>query len=87
MNATPVKQHAPARLSPAVLRRRWQQMLHDPMLADIPGKIELTEQGTIELSPLWDDEPVAACARALCRGAVAVELRTASGALTGGISH
>jgi Uma2 family endonuclease len=51
MNATIVKQQAPARLSPAELRRRWQQMLHDPMLADIPGKIELTEKGTIELSP------------------------------------
>ncbi|HZF30883.1 MAG TPA: Uma2 family endonuclease [Gammaproteobacteria bacterium] len=51
MNATIVKQQAPARLSPAELRRRWQQMLHDPMLADVPGKIELTEKGTIELSP------------------------------------
>ena len=26
-------------------------MLRDPMLADIPGKLELTERGTIELSP------------------------------------
>jgi Uma2 family endonuclease len=51
MNATLVKQHSPARLSPAELRRRWQEMLHDPMLADVPGKIELNEKGTIELSP------------------------------------
>ena len=51
MNATIVKQHAPARLSPAELRGRWQRMLHDPMLADIPGKLELTEKGTIEFSP------------------------------------
>jgi Uma2 family endonuclease len=26
-------------------------MLHDPVLADVPGKLELTEKGTIELSP------------------------------------
>jgi Uma2 family endonuclease len=26
-------------------------MLHDPLLADIPGKLELSEKGTIELSP------------------------------------
>ena len=52
MNATNVKQEAPpARLSRAELRRRWQQMLVDPMLADIPGKIELNEKGTIELTP------------------------------------
>jgi Uma2 family endonuclease len=51
MNATIAKPPAPTRLSPAELRRRWQQMLHDPMLADVPGKIELNEKGTIELSP------------------------------------
>lgn len=51
MNATIVKQQAPAGLSRPELRRRWQQMLRDPMLADVPGKIELTEKGTIELSP------------------------------------
>ncbi len=51
MNATIVKQQAPARLSRLELRRRWEQMLHDPMLADVPGKLELTEKGTIELSP------------------------------------
>ena len=51
MNATIVKQHAPSRLSPAELRSRWQRMLHDPLLADIPGKLELNEKGTIELSP------------------------------------
>jgi Uma2 family endonuclease len=26
-------------------------MLHDPLLADIPGKLELNDWGTIELSP------------------------------------
>jgi Uma2 family endonuclease len=51
MNATHVKQLAAARLSPAELRRRWQQVVHDPMLADVPGKPELTEKGTIELTP------------------------------------
>jgi Uma2 family endonuclease len=51
MNATIVKQQSSARLSPAELRSRWQRMLQDPMLADIPGKLELNERGTIELSP------------------------------------
>src|SRR5262245_29853460 len=51
MNATLVKQQAPTRLSRLELRRRWQQMLRDPLLADVPGKLELTEKGTIELSP------------------------------------
>jgi Uma2 family endonuclease len=51
MNATIVKQHASVRLSPAELRSRWLRMLGDPVLADVPGKLELTEKGTIELSP------------------------------------
>jgi Uma2 family endonuclease len=51
MNATIVKQPARARLSRDELRRRWQRMIRDPMLVDIPGKLELNEQGTIELSP------------------------------------
>lgn len=51
MNATSLEQHAGARLSLAELRGRWQQMLENPLLADIPGKLELTEKGTIELSP------------------------------------
>jgi Uma2 family endonuclease len=51
MNATIVTQHAKARLSRAELRSRWQRMLNDPVLADVPGKLELTEKGTIELSP------------------------------------
>lgn len=52
MNATVAKPADPeARLSRAELRLRWQQMLVDPMLADIPGKIELNERGTIELTP------------------------------------
>lgn len=51
MSATVVKQQAEPRLSRAELRSRWQRMLHDPLLADVPGKLELTEKGTIELSP------------------------------------
>lgn len=51
MNATFVNQHGSARLSPAELRSRWQRMLEDPLLTDVPGKLELNEKGTIELSP------------------------------------
>ena len=51
MNATIVDQHAGTQLSRAELRARWRQMLRDPMLADVPGKLELTDKGTIELSP------------------------------------
>jgi Uma2 family endonuclease len=51
MNATVVEQETAPRLSRTELRSRWQRMLHDPMLADVPGKVELTEKGTIELSP------------------------------------
>ena len=51
MNATVAKQPTDVRLSRAELRGRWLKMLHDPLLADIPGKLELSEKGTIELSP------------------------------------
>lgn len=51
MNATNIDQSADARLSAAELRGRWRRMLENPLLADIPGKLELTEKGTIELSP------------------------------------
>lgn len=51
MTAYPVDQCSPARLPPAELRSRWQRMLRDPVLADVPGKLELNEKGTIELSP------------------------------------
>lgn len=51
MNATNIDQSADARLSAAELLGRWRQMLENPLLADIPGKLELTEKGTIELSP------------------------------------
>lgn len=52
MNATPTRadQAHHSRLSPSELRSRWQRMLDDPVLAEIPGKLELTEKGTIELS-------------------------------------
>lgn len=45
MNAAIVEQRAGTRLSPAELRGRWQRTLHDPMLLDVPGKLELTEKG------------------------------------------
>lgn len=51
MNATFADHHGPARLTPAELRSRWRGMLADPLLADVPGKLELNEKGTIELSP------------------------------------
>lgn len=51
MNATVFKEPSSTRLSRAELRGHWQQVLRDPVLADVPGKLELTEKGTIELSP------------------------------------
>ncbi len=51
MNATIPERNADARLPRAELRGRWQRLLENPLLADIPGKLELTEKGTIELSP------------------------------------
>jgi len=51
MISTVVKQPVDIRLSRAEIRRRWQQMLRDPMLNDIPGKLELNDRGTIELTP------------------------------------
>lgn len=51
VNATVVKRQTGDRLSRAELRARWRRMLNDRLLADIPGKLELTDKGTIELSP------------------------------------
>lgn len=51
MSSTVAKQSLSSRLSRAELRSRWRQMVRDPMLADVPGKLELTDRGTIELSP------------------------------------
>jgi hypothetical protein len=51
MNASAARQKLHTRLSAAELRSRWQRMLRDPMLADVPGKLELNEKGTIELTP------------------------------------
>lgn len=39
------------RLTAAELRARWLQMMHDPLVAAIPYKVELNEKGTIEVSP------------------------------------
>src|SRR5690606_16742826 len=41
----------PARLSASELRRRWQRLLEDPVFRDIPGKLELSEKGVVEVSP------------------------------------
>ena len=51
MSSTVAKQPADIRLSRAELRGRWQQMLRNPLLNDIPGKLELNDWGTIELTP------------------------------------
>lgn len=51
MNATVAKPKAGYRLSRAELRRRWQQLAADPLVAAIPYKIELNEKGAIEVSP------------------------------------
>jgi len=51
MNATVAKPHAGHRLSRAQLRKRWQRMTVDPLLAEIPYKLELNEKGAIEVNP------------------------------------
>lgn len=51
MNATAARPELDTRLTRAELRSRWQRTQHDPVLRDVPGKIELNEKGTIELSP------------------------------------
>jgi hypothetical protein len=51
MNATVAKPEAAYRLSRAELRRRWQQLGRDPLVAAIPFKVELNEKGAIEVSP------------------------------------
>jgi hypothetical protein len=51
MNATVAKPKTSYRLSRAELRRRWQQLAADPLVAAIPYKVELNEKGAIEVSP------------------------------------
>jgi Uma2 family endonuclease len=51
MNATVTKPKAGYRLSRTELRRRWQELAADPLVAAIPYKIELNEKGAIEVSP------------------------------------
>jgi hypothetical protein len=51
MTATVAKPKASYRLSRAELRRRWQQLAADPLVAAIPYKVELNEKGAIEVSP------------------------------------
>jgi Uma2 family endonuclease len=49
--STTIAQPATPRLSRAELRRRWLAMIANPLLADVPGKLELNEKGSIELTP------------------------------------
>ena len=51
VNATTAHPSAVTRLSRAQLRRRWLQMIEDPLRAAIPYKVELNEKGTVEVSP------------------------------------
>ena len=51
MNATVAKPENGYRLSRTELRRRWQQLTRDPLVAAIPFKVELNEKGAIEVSP------------------------------------
>jgi Uma2 family endonuclease len=51
MSTTIAAQSAVRRLSRAELRRRWLAMIANPLLADVPGKLELNEKGSIELTP------------------------------------
>jgi Uma2 family endonuclease len=51
MNATVTKAKTGYRLSRTELRRRWQQLASDPLVAEIPFKVELNEKGAIEVSP------------------------------------
>jgi len=51
MNPMIAAQPAVPRLSRAEIRRRWLAMIDDPLLADVPGKLELNEKGSIELTP------------------------------------
>lgn len=39
------------RPSRAELRERWLRVIQDPLLAQVPGKLELNEKGSIELTP------------------------------------
>jgi len=51
MNATVAKPETAYRLSRTELRRRWQHLADDRLVAAIPGKVELNEKGAIEVSP------------------------------------
>jgi Uma2 family endonuclease len=51
MNASVSPLRIGHRLSRAKLRRRWEQLADDPLLAAIPFKVELNEKGAIEISP------------------------------------
>ncbi len=50
MNATAARPKT-YRVTRAELRRRWQQLALDPLVAALPFKVELNEKGVIEVSP------------------------------------
>jgi Uma2 family endonuclease len=68
MNATVAKPETRHRLSRAELRRRWDELADDPLVAAIPYKVELNEKGVIEVSPPTTQH-------ALLQSSVAYELR------------
>lgn len=68
MNATAAKPENEYRLSRAELRRRWDQLADDPLVAAIPFKVELNEKGVIIVSPPTTQH-------ALLQSSVAYELR------------
>ena len=51
MDATLAPPSSDFRLTRAELRSRWHEMLHNRLLSDIPGKLELSDRGAIELTP------------------------------------
>ncbi len=51
MDATVAKPDPANRLSLAELRRRWHELADNRVVAAIPGKVELSEKGAIEVSP------------------------------------
>lgn len=51
MNARTQPNPLTHRLSPEELRSRWIEMTRDPLLAQIPYKLEMNERGSMEVSP------------------------------------
>jgi hypothetical protein len=51
MNARTQPNPLTHRLTPEELRARWIEMTRDPLLAQIPYKLEMNERGSMEVSP------------------------------------